>query len=69
MLSFSDVAVGYESGVRVGPLTFELEPRQTTALVGSSGCGKSTVLRLAAGLLMPAAGRVAVHAHAVLTDG
>jgi osmoprotectant transport system ATP-binding protein len=60
MLSFSDVAVGYESGVRVGPLTFELEPRQTTALVGSSGCGKSTVLRLAAGLLMPASGRVAV---------
>jgi osmoprotectant transport system ATP-binding protein len=60
MLSFTDVAVGYESGVRVGPLSFELEPRQTTALVGSSGCGKSTVLRLAAGLLMPAAGRVAI---------
>jgi osmoprotectant transport system ATP-binding protein len=60
MLSFTEVVVGYESGVRVGPLTFELEPRQTTALVGSSGCGKSTVLRLAAGLLMPAAGRIAI---------
>jgi ABC-type glutathione transport system ATPase component len=31
---------------------------RTTALVGPSGCGKSTVLKLAAGVLVPAGGRV-----------
>ena len=52
MLSFDEVVVGYASGVRIGPLSFDVSPRQTTALVGPSGCGKSTVLRLAAGLLV-----------------
>ena len=65
MLSFTNVSVGYESGVGVGPLNFELEAGQTTALVGPSGCGKSTVLRLAAGLLMPATGRVAIAGEAL----
>ena len=65
ILAFAGVVVGYESGVRVGPLSFELAPQQTTALVGSSGCGKSTVLRLAAGLLRPAAGQVTIAGEAL----
>lgn len=35
-----------------------LEPGRITALVGASGCGKSTVLRLAAGLLRPQGGEI-----------
>jgi osmoprotectant transport system ATP-binding protein len=60
MLEFDAVALGYESGVGVGPLTFQVAANQVTALVGPSGCGKSTVLRLAAGLLAPASGAVSV---------
>jgi NitT/TauT family transport system ATP-binding protein len=34
---------------------------EVVALVGRSGCGKSTFLELAAGLLEPAAGSIAIH--------
>ena len=39
-------------------LDLEMSDGCLTALVGASGCGKSTVLRLLAGLLQPQAGRV-----------
>ena len=41
-------------------LSLELEVERTTALVGPSGSGKSSVLRVIAGLLRPAAGCVAL---------
>jgi NitT/TauT family transport system ATP-binding protein len=38
-------------------------------LVGRSGCGKTTVLKLAAGLLHPDQGRIALHGMDVLAPG
>ncbi len=42
----------------VSDITLEFAPRTLTALVGPNGSGKTTVLHLAAGLRVPAAGRV-----------
>ena len=42
----------------VDGVSFEIPRGQTLALVGESGCGKSTVARLLAGLYAPSAGRV-----------
>ena len=41
----------------VDGVSFSIERGQTLALVGESGCGKSTVARLLAGLYTPSAGR------------
>jgi oligopeptide/dipeptide ABC transporter ATP-binding protein len=43
----------------VDGVSFELDRGQTMALVGESGCGKSTVGRLALRLIEPTSGRVA----------
>jgi NitT/TauT family transport system ATP-binding protein len=47
------------------PLDLELEQGAVLAVTGPSGVGKSTFLRLAAGLIRPDAGRVTIKARRV----
>lgn len=54
----SGVRVDYPGRAPLGPLDLSIGPREIVALVGASGAGKSTALRLLAGLEQPAAGRI-----------
>ncbi len=45
----------------VDRVSFEVQRGETLALVGESGCGKSTVARLIVGLYAPSEGRVEFH--------
>lgn len=44
--------------VAVDDVSFELQKGESLGLVGESGCGKSTMGRLACGLLLPSSGQV-----------
>src|SRR6185437_9202534 len=59
-LEFRDVTFGYDRNAAplVEGLSFVLRPGGRVALVGASGCGKSTVARLAAGLYVPWSGEI-----------
>lgn len=49
-------------------LSFSVPAHGVTAIVGPSGGGKSTLFRVLAGLLIPAAGTAAVHGESVISQ-
>lgn len=50
-----------QSFAALGPLDLQLNDGEFVALIGASGCGKSTVLRLLAGLDEPTTGQVQIN--------
>jgi thiol reductant ABC exporter CydD subunit len=61
-IEFSQVSYAYQDGERpsLDKISFTLEPKKITALVGASGAGKSTIAALLMGFLHPDVGQVSV---------
>ena len=57
-LSYDHVTHRYGDVVAVRDFSFEIEPGQIVCLLGRSGCGKTTLLRLTAGVEEPSEGRI-----------
>lgn len=60
-LSYDGITHRYGNIVAVRDFSLEIEPGQTVCLLGRSGCGKTTLLRLAAGVEEPSQGRVLIN--------
>ena len=63
-------AVGKRFGERtvLRPITLDIPHGQFVSLIGPSGVGKSTLLRLVAGLEPPSSGRISLTTHAAQPD-
>lgn len=57
---FEDVRLSFESNLVLDGVSFSLARGETKAIFGVSGTGKSTILKLAMGLLKPDSGRIFV---------
>ena len=57
------------AGVALADVTLDIEQNTFVSLVGRSGCGKTTLLNLVAGILRPTAGRVLVDGRQVREPG
>ena len=67
MLRVENVVLNYRSGKKtfdygvhhvLNGINFELQEGETLGLIGRNGCGKSTMLRLLAGILEPTSGTI-----------
>lgn len=65
LIAFDDVRIGFDEGEVLPGISFEVWPGETKILLGESGSGKTLLMKLAAGLLQPDAGRVWVMGHNV----
>ena len=61
MIAFEEALVEVGGRRLVGPLSFTVQPGETLVLLGRSGSGKTTALRLVNRLLAPTRGRVLVE--------
>ena len=59
-LEFDNVAIAFDENVVLDGVSFQLPHGETKALFGVAGSGKSTILKLAMGLLRPDSGRIFV---------
>jgi phospholipid/cholesterol/gamma-HCH transport system ATP-binding protein len=63
ILSFENVSIGFGGVSVLDGLSFLVAPGETKVLIGESGSGKTTVLKLAAGLIQPDEGAVSMLDH------
>jgi phospholipid/cholesterol/gamma-HCH transport system ATP-binding protein len=65
VVAFEEVSLAFDEKVILDRLSFELLPGRMKIILGASGAGKSTILRLILGLLRPDAGAIYVDGHRV----
>ena len=60
-IEFRDVALAFGQKVVLDGVSFQVMPGEMKVILGQSGSGKSTILRLALGLLKPDAGEIFIN--------
>jgi len=63
-VTFDDVRLAFEKNQVLQGVSFQLRRGETKVLLGIAGSGKSTILKLALGLLPPDSGRITVMGNA-----
>jgi phospholipid/cholesterol/gamma-HCH transport system ATP-binding protein len=64
-ITFEDVSISFEGNLVLDNVSFVLERGETKVMFGVAGAGKSTVLKLALGLVKPDRGSIHVLGHDV----
>jgi ABC-type sugar transport system ATPase subunit len=69
LIEFKNVSKKYSSHQAVNDFSVEIEKGERLAILGHSGCGKTTILRLLAGFIAPDSGSIVINDNVVASDG
>ena len=61
MLRFEHVSLSYGSQKIIDDISFEIQEGQMAVLIGSSGCGKTTTLKMINRLIEPTSGKIYIN--------
>ena len=64
-IEFRDVGLAFGDRVVLNGVNFQVAPGEMKVILGQSGSGKSTILRLALGLLRPDTGRIFINGEEI----
>lgn len=67
-LTFEHIGHRYGDVIAVRDFSLDIAPGEIVCLLGRSGCGKTTLLRLAAGIEVPVSGRILINGREVSGD-
>ncbi|ASZ12367.1 ATP-binding cassette domain-containing protein [Chitinophaga pendula] len=66
MIHVSHVSKSFDAGIKaVDDVSFEVATGETMILLGTSGCGKTTTLRMLNRLIAPGAGTISIDGHPI----
>ena len=68
-IELSHISHNYQDKFVLNDFSVAISPGKTTCLIGPTGCGKTTVLRLVAGLEPPSAGTITINYNIVSEAG
>ena len=68
MIEFQEVTKSFDEEVVLKDISFKVQRGETLIILGESGSGKSTVLKLILGLIKPDSGRILVEKHLGFVD-
>lgn len=68
LLSFKNIAIGYDNNPILTGLNFEVEKGDYLAILGENGAGKSTLLKTMLGLIKPLAGEIVFDTEVKKTE-
>ena len=68
MIQLTDVTKSYDNTIVVDHLNLQIASGEIIGLIGHNGAGKSTTLKMIAGLVEPTSGRVEVMGHDMLKE-
>jgi phospholipid/cholesterol/gamma-HCH transport system ATP-binding protein len=67
VVEFKDVSITFDVKPVLKDISFSVDHGQTLILLGPAGCGKSVLLKLANGLLMPDSGSIRIFGQEITT--
>ncbi|MGX8851119.1 ATP-binding cassette domain-containing protein [Amedibacillus sp. YH-ame10] len=65
VIEYQNVSMAYGEKTVVKSLDLSIEKGEFLTIIGSSGCGKTTILKMVNGLIMPSDGTVLVHGKGI----